>query len=389
MRLRRALGAALLAAMLLAGCQPTASSSVLRDGTSHDMHRNTLMDAAFGAGSQMVLPGEVYWQAEIALPDLLVKPLPADPAQTASASVRNRSSVVPRAVAVRPREVVRISESQLAMVIESVPREWLAQDGQQQPERMPVYLGLIFYGNDAPTASNKHKNASGGMMLKLQNADSAETMAWRPLRLDAFVDAMLVGKERPEVQVYKLASDRYLLTYVQRVCRQGYCGQWLKGYLLQPDVMTEVMHMRLSGSNAYAYESCPNRLEGDVPAAGSAKETVSVAEMIDELYAQSSNTDQAPPTPQTASAAKPRPSRAQGNAKNAAGGSCYAIRGEIHPISRGADTADVSVRFTGLVSEGNGQRRTIGQNQLFRLHGQRLVQIEGLENPLPSPELLP
>ena len=51
--------------------------------------------------------------------------------------------------------------------------------------------------------------------------------------------------------------------------------------------------------------------------------------------------------------------------------------------------ADVSIRFEGVISDAPTQRRTLAQTQLWRLQEGKLVLIEGEDNPVPSPDLLP
>lgn len=356
----------MLLALGISGCgrdEQAKQDEWLRQGVAAGMHPNILMDAAFGPENGLVLPGEVYWQAELLLPRL-----PANPGVQAPASAAD--TVGPDAfenqrVAVRAREAVRLSETRLALVIESVaqadlplgtnlsgvasgtaangvPAVTAASEGRVTA---PVHIGVIFFKNEAPAPASVAPGAENRTAEK-----------WRATRLVSHVDFMSAGS-LPDVQVYKLDASRYLITYAQSACRQGACSSRLKGYLLQPEAMTSIFETRLAGSNARQYADCIGRL--GVTHAGAAAAIAGLDEGV-----------------------------ASGSGKPAGGApahACYAVSGEVHPLSRGAKTADVQIRFSGLVSEAPGRLRTIAQTQLFRLDGGRLKQIAGGENPVPGP----
>lgn len=346
--------------LMLAGCGPKTepqAPAYLQSGIATSMHSNALMDAAFGAQRQQVLPGEVYWQSELPLPQL---PTRAHAAAVGASSLQLTGDGVAQAarpgnrwVAVRAREVVRLNENRLAVVIESIPQVALHVGNRQrhasgEVEAVPLYVGVIFF--------DRVKNTG----------DQAEQ--WQTDRLVPYVDAMLMERQAPEVQLYKLDSNRHLLTYVQTVCRKGVCGSWLKGYLLQNDGMAEIFHTRLAGSNARRHADCMRRLQarsrGEVP---SAQE---VAGMIANLY-------QGQKAGRLLKTEKKEPHR------------CYVVQGALYPVSHGGGTADVSIRFNGVVVEADGKQHSVAQTQIFRLNQDRLMQIEGGDNPVPNPELLP
>ena len=66
------------------------------------------------------------------------------------------------------------------------------------------------------------------------------------------------------------------------------------------------------------------------------------------------------------------------------GHSCFDVRGEVHPISREAASADVSIRFKGLVSNARGDRQPVQETQLFRLNDGLYEQVDGGPNPVPE-----
>lgn len=326
----------------------------LRHGVAADMHQNALMDAAFGPENGLVLPGEVYWQAELPLPRQLPQQRPANrgvqgPASAADAAWSD--AFENQRVAVRAREAVRLSETRLALVIESLAQADLPLDNKPPVpaasgarSTAPVHIGVIFFRNEASVVANVAPGA--------ENRTAEE---WRATRLVSHVDYIPAGS-LPDVQVYKLDASRYLITYAQPACHRGACSSWLKGYLLQPEAMTSIFETRLAGSNVSQYADCAGRL-GEAHAGAAA-----AIAGLDEGAASGSD--------------KP--------ADNAPAHACYAVSGEVHPLSRGANTADVQIRFSGLVSEASGRLRTIAQTQLFRLEGGRLKQINGGENPVPG-----
>ena len=350
-------------------------SSALQSGVAKGMHRNALMDAAFGVAQQKVLPQEVFWQTSLPLPALQIVGRAADADSTAVGSKGPPQEPFDstRDVLVRPREVVKINETQLALIIESLPQSALAQmqagtahaasamDAASaigaRAAPIPVWLGVIFFSRSL--ADEREDKTKPGVE------------AWRATRVIPFFDAMLLEPQAPETQVYKLGSDHYLMTYMQHGCRQGTCSHWLTGYLLRPDSMAEAIKTRLSGSNVQAYADCHARLEPY-------RRTVS-------------HTDTGLVTVSHAGegAAIKHVQPASANASSVPAHSCYAIHGEVHPISREMAVADVSIRFEGVISDTPTQRRTLAQTQLWRLQDGKLVQIEGEDNPVPSPDLLP
>ena len=60
-------------------------ASALHSGIAKGMHRNALMDAAFGAAQQQVFPQEVFWQASLPLPHLQIAGHAASANNSASA----------------------------------------------------------------------------------------------------------------------------------------------------------------------------------------------------------------------------------------------------------------------------------------------------------------
>ena len=361
----------------------------LHSGVAKGMHRNALMDAAFGAAQQKVLPQEVFWQTSLPLPPLQIvgRTTDADNTVIGSKAPPQEQFDNTRDVLVRPREVVKINETQLALVIESLPQSAISQmlagaapaasgtasapSSPSSPsaaasvttssssittQPVPVWLGVIFFSRSL--ADEHEDKAKPGLE------------AWRATRVIPFFDAMLLEPHPPETQVYKLGSDHYLMTYMQHGCRQGTCSHWLTGYLLRPDGMTEAIKTRLSGSNVQAWADCHTRLQ-PYRRMASAGDTAILA--VRHSGAGAGRQKQAAPATMPAMPAH----------------SCYAIHGEMHPISREMAVADVSIRFEGVISENPAQRRTLTQTQLWRLQGDKLVQIEGEDNPVPSPDLLP
>lgn len=357
--LHRAVGglAVMLLVLGISGCdkdRQRQQDDWLRHGAAAGMHQNALMDAAFGPENGLVLPGEVYWQVELPLPRRLPQQRPLNrgvqgPASAADAAWSD--TFENQRVAVRAREAVRLSETRLALVIESVAQADLQQNNNSPASAasgarstVPVHIGVIFFRNEAPVVAS----AAPG-------AENRTTEKWRATRLVSHVDYIPAGS-LPDVQVYKLDASRYLITYAQSTCQRGACSNRLKGYLLQPEAMTSIFETRLAGSNVRQYADCAERLSE--AHAGAVAAIVGLDE--------------------GAASANDKP------ADNAPAHACYAVSGEVHPLSRGANTADVQIRFSGLVSEASGRLRVIVQTQLFRLEGGRLKQIGGGENPVPG-----
>ena len=403
--LERGLGAlfALCLASLLSlgGCSRENAAQqqaqvLLHSGVATGMRPNDLMDAAFGAENELIEPGAVYWQVVLPLPqpltpaqyqEQIARAIAQDKAALAIASDR----VENRLMAVRPREAVRLNDTQVALVVESVALSDLparsrqqaasgqgAADAPGQPtpqqiaqQAVPMHLGVIFFEaeNDAALPGNSPPEAG------------AET--WRAARLTPHVDYWMTGPVPPEVQVYKLDASRYLVTYTQTDCRAGACSRWLKGYLLQPDSMKAVFATRLAASNAWQYADCAARL-GLATAAQPAQAAASgLAATVASLHGHESESALPQLGALQASAISAAP--AQGEA--ASGHACHVVDGEVHLLSRGrADTADVQIRYTGVVSDAPGKLRTIAQTQRFRLNGMQLEQIAGGASPVPAHE---
>lgn len=403
--LERGLGAlfALCLASLLSlgGCSRENAAQqqaqvLLHSGVATGMRPNDLMDAAFSAENELIEPGAVYWQVVLPLPqpltpaqyqEQIARAIAQDKAALAIASDR----VENRLMAVRPREAVRLNDTQVALVVESVALSDLparsrqqaasgqgAADAPGQPtpqqiaqQAVPMHLGVIFFEaeNDAALPGNSPPEAG------------AET--WRAARLTPHVDYWMTGPVPPEVQVYKLDASRYLVTYTQTDCRAGACSRWLKGYLLQPDSMKAVFATRLAASNAWQYADCAARL-GLATAAQPAQAAASgLAATVASLHGHESESALPQLGALQASAVSAAP--AQGEA--ASGHACHVVDGEVHLLSRGrADTADVQIRYTGVVSDAPGKLRTIAQTQRFRLNGMQLEQIAGGASPVPAHE---
>lgn len=403
--LERGLGAlfALCLASLLSlgGCSRENAAQqqaqvLLHSGVATGMRPNDLMDAAFSAENELIEPGAVYWQVVLPLPqpltpaqyqEQIARAIAQDKAALAIASDR----VENRLMAVRPREAVRLNDTQVALVVESVALSDLparsrqqaasgqgAADAPGQPtpqqiaqQAVPMHLGVIFFEaeNDAALPGDSPPEAG------------AET--WRAARLTPHVDYWMTGPVPPEVQVYKLDASRYLVTYTQTDCRAGACSRWLKGYLLQPDSMKAVFATRLAASNAWQYADCAARL-GLATAAQPAQAAASgLAATVASLHGHESESALPQLGALQASAVSAAP--AQGEA--ASGHACHVVDGEVHLLSRGrADTADVQIRYTGVVSDAPGKLRTIAQTQRFRLNGMQLEQIAGGASPVPAHE---
>ncbi len=415
--LERGLGAwfALCLASLLSlgGCSRENAAQqqaqvLLHSGVATGMRPNVLMDAAFGAENELIEPGAVYWQVVLPLPqpltpaqyqEQIARAIAQDKAALAIASDR----VENRLMAVRPREAVRLNDTQVALVVESVALSDLPARSRQQAasgqgaaadiaadvaagvadapgqptpqqiaqQAVPMHLGVIFFQaeNDAALPGNSPPDAG------------AET--WRAARLTPHVDYWMTGPVPPEVQVYKLDASRYLVTYTQTDCRAGACSRWLKGYLLQPDSMKAVFATRLAASNAWQHADCTARL-GLATAAQPVQAAASgLAATVASLHGHESESALPQLGALQASAASAAP--AQGEA--ASGHACHVVDGEVHLLSRGrADTADVQIRYTGVVSDAPGKLRTIAQTQRFRLNGMQLEQIAGGASPVPAHE---
>ncbi|MDO4794509.1 MAG: hypothetical protein Q4A28_01010 [Brachymonas sp.] len=446
-------------ACALAGCADNAApphpQPLLHQGVATDMRYNSLMDAAFGTENERIVPGEVYWQALLPLPQVLLqaaspaalatasaaadqagkaaarpagksRPAKAWPA-AASAAVENRPALI------RPREAVRLSDEQVALVVESLPLAALSQPlqtgsgpaaapaaastsaaaGASVTGAAPAHIGVVFFRADAGAAADTAA-AQGGPGNK--NETAAEQ--WRAVRLVPHVDALMTSPAPPDVQVYRLSAGRYLVTYTQTLCQAGSCSRWLKGYLLQPEAMRAVFSARLASSNAQQWADCPARLgltartddalaasvrqlhaqagvDTGVAAGGAAAAAAASAATSNLASTNASmrmpTPGPAPVRPQPTGSGQPATTRPAVAAQQSAPApkapahSCHAVLGEVHLLSRGrADAADVQIRYSGAVSDAPGQLRPIAQAQLFRLQGDQLVQIDGSASPVPA-----
>lgn len=404
---------ALCLASLLGGCSRENEAQqqakvLLHSGVATGMRPNVLMDAAFGAENELIEPGAVYWQVVLPLPqpltqaqyqEQIARAMAQDKAALASTSAITAGRVDNRLMAVRPREAVRLNDTQVALVVESIALSDLPARSRQQAasapgvavdavaasdrlsapqtepvaQTVPMHLGVIFFQTENAVAQPANSPPEAG----------AET--WRAARLVPHVDHWMTGPVPPEVQVYKLDASRYLVTYTQTDCRAGACSRWLKGYLLQPESMTAIFATRLAASNARQYADCPARL-GLADSAAAADAVSAPAQVaasgleatVASLHGYSS--DAALPQP-----AAPQASAASALGEAASGHVCHVVDGEVHLISRGrADTADVHIRYTGVVSDAPGKLRTIAQTQRFRLKGMQLEQIAGGASPVPA-----
>lgn len=354
-RLRRLRAMAVLAlALVLSACQPGGSGDALtppNKGVAASLHLNALMDAAFGSKQQVVDTQQVRWRAALMLPPQQEARLPSSMLPASESAAASRQAPASRAlpvmlqrtpVTVLPREVVRLNDTQAVLVFESVPA-----DGDGRPLLKPTskaMLGTVFYTRVAADNARPDK----------PRAPSEEQ--WQVSRFQPYIDALGYAGSAGDSQVYKLAPERYLLTFESESCWRGTCGRWLHGYLLQPDGLALVLQSRLAGNNRAAYPDCDARLSPQRTGPRQRRQLL-------------------PAAPQPASAAAS--AAAQGH-------SCFDVQGEVHPISREGASADVSLRFKGLVSTARGERQTVQETQLFRLNDGLYEQIDGGPNPVPE-----
>lgn len=388
-------------ACTLASCaddegQAPTQQSLLHQGVATDIRHNTLMDAAFGPENELIVPGEVYWQAVLPLPQVLPPAASAPASKAGKARPAQAASIGPienQSMAVRPREAVRLNDGQVALVVESVPLGQITQPTQpgSAPAALaaaaasvaasaPAHMGVVFFQADAAASPVAAKGAQSGPSDK----NEPGTEQWRAVRLVPYVDALMAGPALPDVQVYRLNASRYLVTYTQTACQTGVCSRWLKGYLLQPETMRPVFSTRLASSNAEQWADCPARL-------GLLRANNALSAKVRQLHAQ-------PPAAGASSTASPTWARASVAAyppdhrpvqfaasTQSPVHSCHAVLGEVHLLSRGsADAADVQIRYSGAVSDAPGHLRPIAQTQRFRLQGDQLLQIDGAASPVPA-----
>ena len=60
------------------------------------------------------------------------------------------------------------------------------------------------------------------------------------------------------------------------------------------------------------------------------------------------------------------------------------MQGEVHPISREGQVADVSIRYRGQLWNPRTGRQAIQQTQLYRYQEGRFELVEGAPNPVPE-----
>ena len=387
---------ALMAAGLLTAClheneaRQQQAKALLYSGVATGMRHNTLMDAAFGSENEWVGADGVYWQVVLPLPHppaqgLQASPQALDPASAAMPAERIEN----RLMAVRPREAVRLNETQMALVVESEALSALQAQGRlpaasaasadaavarrnQTAERdaLPMHIGVIFFqaqmDKAAPPGSGKEEPGQE---------------KWRAVRVMPHVGYLLPQPMPPDVQIYKLDASRYLVTYTQTSCHAGACTRWLKGYLLQPDTMSDVFSIRLAASNVQQHVDCRARL-GLASATKAGTATSGLAAIEEDLYAHAADAQAGQPSVATAaeaSVAKEVSSGVPSDANSkAAAHACYLVSGEVHLISRArAETADVHIRYSGARSDAAGKLHRIAQTQRFRLQERSMIQVGG------------
>lgn len=343
--------------LVLAGCKPApekAAPSTPRNGVANALSMNAMMDAAFGGDQQVIGQHSVLWRAELMLP-VQLDPAPAratEPvsvpqasgaavAQASWAGARLQDSLLRRLpVMASPRQVVRLNDETAVLLFEAH-----AEQARPDPaQARPAYLGAVFFNRLPETPDGSSKPNPKDQTRKAES--------WSVGRFQPYVDALGHDGTAGDSQVYKLAAERYLVTFAPAQCVQGLCSKWLNGYLLQPDGMALVLQARLAANNVKAHADCAARLEADTP--------------VHKTPARSVR--------RSASAAS---AAEQGHA-------CFDINGEISPLSREAATADVTLRFSGVVSDVQGRRQNIQQVQRFRLQDGLYSQIDGGPNPVPE-----
>ena len=376
---------AFMTAGLLTAClrenevQQQQTKALLYSGVATGMRHNTLMDAAFGSENEWVGADGVYWQVVLPLPQPPSQGL--DPASAAMPAERIEN----RLMAVRPREAVRLNETHMALVVESEALSTVQAQGglpAASAERavatpgqiagragVPAHIGVIFFQAqmDDATAPGSGKAEPG-------------QEKWHAVRMVPHVDYLLPQPMPPEVQVYKLDASRYLVTYTQTNCQAGACSRWLKGYLLQPDAMSDVFSIRLAASNVQQHADCRARL-GLAAATKAGTATSGLAAIEEDLYAYAADAQAGQPSVASAaeaSVAKEVSHAASDANSKAAAHACYLVSGEVHLISRArAETADVHIRYSGARSDAEGKLHRIAQTQRFRLQGRSMIQVGG------------
>ena len=402
-------GAVLLLALMVVGlltaclreneAKQQQAKALLYSGVATGMRHNTLMDAAFGSENEWVGADGVYWQVVLPLPQ------PPQGQQASSQALVSASAAMPaerienRLMAVRPREAVRLNETQMALVVESEALSALQAQGRlpaasaasaasadaavarrnQTAERdaLPMHIGVIFFqaqmDKAAPPGSGKEEPGQE---------------KWRAVRVMPHVGYLLPQPMPPDVQIYKLDASRYLVTYTQTSCHAGACSRWLKGYLLQPDAMSDVFSIRLAASNVQQHADCRARL-GLAPATTAGTAASGLAAIEADLYAHAADAQASQPSVAAAAKASVAQEVAQAASDKAADANpkvaahaCYLVGGEVHLISRArAETADVHIRYSGARSDAAGKLHRIAQTQRFRLQGQSMLQVGGDESP--------
>ena len=325
MKLSRWRHVALAASCIIAltACKPTSQQKVVQpiDGVAQSLQPNALMDAVFGNMPQKVGADVVRWRAHMDLPALSPAWLPGVAKASAPAS-EAAAPAQPTDVWITPRQVVRISDDQAALVFDSV-----AVDSQGAPAQEPnrqVWLGVAYF-----------QRVPAGKASAPKEVGAAEQ--WKVVQFQPFVDALGFRGQVGDSEVFKLSPSHFLVTFEPAHCEQGVCERRLYAYKLQAGQMEPVLRMPLSGSNIGAYTDCASRL----------------------LEEQT----------------KP-------NKQPAAQHACYAIEGEPHLLSREMGDADVTVQQNGWLAVAGQPRKMVHVSQRYRLVDGQYRQISGTESPL-------
>ncbi len=343
---RLLLAGGLAVALALASCKSKQEIGGVQapneGGMATSLHLNALMDATFGSSQQKVEAQNVRWRANLMLPPLQPAQLPGAAATASAASAEDTASApedtasapslaaaVPQRteVLVTPREVVRLNEDRAVLVFESALADAKGQP-MMQPDRR-VWLGAVFFDRQV-------------LPRKSDQLERPTTEHWKVSQFQPYVDGIGFNGKAGSSEVFKLAPDHFLLTFSPSQCAGGVCGTWLSGYLLQPRGMALALQLHLAGNNRQQFRDCSARLDGRQAAA-----------------------------PHSAASREPLPV-------------CYAITGEVHPISREVGDADLMVRYRGWLTPANGPRQKVQQSQIYRLRDGMYELLEGGPSPVPE-----